>query len=369
SAVNAVMLRPLPFGNPSRLVSVWEENPDRGWYKNVVAPANYLDWSEQVDAFASAGGYTDWLTTVTLVGQGEPQVLNASIMTGNLLAVLGVRPLLGPGFTDADTWDAGPRTAMISYRVWQTYFRRDTGVVGRTLSLAGRPRQIVGVLPESFALPTATTDLWLPTRFGRDDRAAISFRRAHWLRVVARLKPGVSTTAANASLQTVVKRLQTEHPETNTRMGAGITPLHDFIVGDTRRPLLVLLAAAAVLLLIACANVGNLLLVNALGRGRHVSLRFALGATRLCVAEPAITESLVLSSVGGIAGFGLGWAGARALLAMQPSGMLPITDIPVDYRMLVFAVLVTTVSGIVFGMAPAVIATRQAPAQALNTGG
>jgi putative ABC transport system permease protein len=187
------------------------------------------------------------------------------------------------------------------------------------------------------------------------------------MRVVARIKPGVSHASANASLQTVVKRLQGEYPATNTRMGAGITPLHEWIVGDTKRPLIVLLAAATVLLLIACANVGNLLLVHALGRSRDVALRFALGASRSRVARQALTESLVLSFAGGVAGFALGWMGARALLAIQPTGMLPVTDIAIDYRVLAFATALVALSGIVFGMAPAVNATRQAPADVLNS--
>ena len=370
SAVNAVMLRDLPFTDADRLVQVWEENSDRGWYRNVVAPSNYLDWRERVQAFEGAAGYTDWLSNVTLLGRGEPQLLTATYVTGNFLSVLGVRPQLGRGFEAADDWDSGQRPAIISSRVWRTHFRADPSIIGKSMSLGGRvPWQIVGVMPDGFAFPTPTTDLWLPMLWGRTDPTHVSFRRAHWMRVVARLKPGISEESANASLQTVVKQLQGEYPQTNTRMGAGITPLHDWIVGDTRRPLIVLLLAATVLLLIACANVGNLLLVHALNRARDVSLRFALGATRVRVARQALTESLVLSATGGIAGFALGWIGARALLAMQPEGMLPVTEITLDYRILFFAIALTAVSGILFGMAPAVMATRQSPAQALNSGG
>jgi putative ABC transport system permease protein len=368
SAVNAVMLRELPFKQPDRLVLVWEENSDRGWYKNVVAPANYLDWREQVRAFDGTAGYTDYLTNVTLLGRGDPQILTASYVTGNFLSVLGVTPQKGRGFDVADDWDNGQRPALISSRVWRTHFRGDTAIVGKSMSFGGRvPWQIVGVMPDGFAFPTPTTDVWLPMLWGRNDPTQIFFRRAHWMRVVARLKPGVSEAGANASLQLVVKRLQAEYPQTNTRMGAGITPLHEWIVGDTKRPLIVLLAAAAILLLIACANVGNLLLVHALGRSRDVALRFALGATRARVARQALTESLVLSIAGGVAGFALGWVGARALLAMQPEGMLPVTDIAIDYRVLAFATALVAVSGIIFGMAPAVTATQQAPADVLNS--
>jgi putative ABC transport system permease protein len=370
SAVNAVMLRELPFKNAGRLVAVWEENPDRGWYKNVVAPANFIDWREQARGFAGMAAYTDYATTVTLLGVGEPTLLQSTNVSGNFLDVLGVRPRLGRGFESTDDFDGEQRPVMISSRLWRSTFRSDPDIVGKSMSLGGRkPWQIVGVLPEGFDFPSPGTDVWLPMLWGRDFQASVSFRRAHWLRVVARLKPGVDVASANASLQTVARRLQAQYPQTNTRMGAGITPLREWIVGDTRTPLLVLLTAAAVLLLIACANVGNLLLVHALSRSRDVALRFALGATRGRVARQALTESLVLSGVGGLAGFGLGWVGARALLAMQPAGLLPVSEIAIDYRVLAFAVAVTTISGLLFGFAPTLATTRQAPVEALNAGG
>ncbi len=370
SAVSAVMLRKLPFKEPDRLVQVWEENPVKGWHKNVVAPANYLDWSEQVQAFNGVAAYTDYQTNVTLLGRGEPRLLSAAYASGNFLSVLGVTPALGRGFDPGDTWDNGQRHAILSHRVWQTHFRGDSGILGQSVSFGGRrPWQVVGVLPRDFAFPSPNVEVLLPLLFDPADREQVFFRRAHWLRVVARLKPGVSIEAANASLQTVVKRLQSEYPQTNTRMGAGITPLHEWVVGNTKRPLVVLLSAAGILLLIACANVGNLLLVHALGRARDVSLRFVLGASRSRVARQALTQSLVLSAVGGLVGFALGWLGARTLLTIQPTGMLPVRDIPIDYRVLFFAFAITAASGIVFGMAPALMATRRSPVEALNSGG
>jgi putative ABC transport system permease protein len=368
SAVNAVMLRELPFKDSERLVAAWEQNPDRNWYKNVASPANYLDWRERVKSFDGLAAYTDYLSNVTLLGEGEPRLLSAAYTTGNFLDVLGVRPLIGRGFQRGDDWDNGQRPVILSHRVWQTQFRGDPNVIGKSVSFGGRlPWQIIGVMPPDFALPTPTTDVWKPVLWQKTFPSQVFFRRAHWLRVVGRLKPGVSMQAATVELETVAKQLETEFPATNQKMGAGITPLRDWIVGDTKRPLIVLLSAAAVLLLIACANVGNLLLVHALGRSRDVSLRFALGATRGRVARQALTESLVLSTIGGAAGFGIGWIGAGALLAMQPTGMLPVTDIALDYRVWLFAIGLTTLSGLLFGMAPALFATRLSPAEALNS--
>ena len=370
SAVNAVMLRELPFRDAARLVSVWEENPERGWYKNVAAPANMLDWRERVGAFESLAGYTDYLTNVTLLGQGEPRLLTSASITQNFTETLGVRLALGRGLDAGTDWQGGPRQVLISHRLWREQFRGDSSIIGRSISLGGSlPWQVAGVMPEGFALPSPTTDIWMPMLWSEQFRASAAFRRAHWLRTVARLKPGVSPAAANAELQTVVKQLQVEHPVLNSKMGAGITPIREWIVGDTRMPLLILLAAAGILLLIACVNVGNLLLVHSLGRSRDVSLRFALGATRARVARQALTESLVLSTIGGAAGFALAWVGARALLTLQPTGMLPVTDISLDHRVWLLALALTTLSGLVFGMAPALFATRQSPADALNSGG
>jgi putative ABC transport system permease protein len=370
SAMNAVVLRDLPFREPDRLVQAWEENADRNWHKNVVAPANFLDWREQVGAFASTAGYTDYQTTVTLLGRGEPQLLTAAYATENLLDVLGVRPQLGSGFPEGVDFENGLRPVIISGRLWRNQFGGDPAVIGQSVSFGdARPWQIVGVLPDDYAFPSPLIDVWMPMLWSAGYRNSVSFRRAHWLRVVARLQPGVTVESATAALQTVMRRLETQYPATNTHMGAGITPLHEWVVGNTRRPLVVLLSAAGVLLLIACANVGNLLLLHALRRARDVSLRIALGASRGRVARQALTESLVLSMAGGMLGFGIGWAGAQALLALQPPGMLPVHEIGLDLTVLAFAITVTTASGIAFGVAPAVMATRQAPAKALSAGG
>jgi putative ABC transport system permease protein len=370
SAVNEVMLRQLPFADAGRLVQVWEENPDRNWYKNWASPANFLDWRARVPAFEDAAAYFDFVGSVTVLGHGEPQLFSSTTVTGNFATVLGIRPVLGQGFTREHDFATGTApSVMISSRVWRSLYKGDRDVIGRTMTVGGNQLSIVGVMPDGYVLPNPNVDLFFPFRWTDAQQAQINFRRAHSLRVVARLKRGYDLRTANAELQTVAKQLEAEYPATNVRMGAGITPLREWIVGDTRTPLLVLLSAAAVLLLIACANVGNLLLVHALGRSRDVALRFALGATRERVARQALTESLVLSFAGGLAGATLGWIGAQALLAIQPEGMLPVNEISLDLRVLAFTTLLVTVSGVLFGVAPALIATKQSPAGALVAGG
>jgi putative ABC transport system permease protein len=371
SAVNAVILRPLPFTDPDRLAMIWEENPDKGWHQSVVAPANALDWREQVHAFEDLAMYngSNGRVTLTGAGAGEPVVAVDRRVTGNFFSVLGVRAQLGRMLRDDETWGGDQRVVVISDHLWRERFGADSGIVGRTIQLEGADFQVVGVTPPGFAFPDESVDLWLPTRWSMEDRARVWFRRAHWPRAVARLRPGVSLDRANAELQTVVRRLQQQYPETNTRMGGGMTPLHEFLVGDTRLPLLVLLSAVSLLLLIACANVGNLLLVQAAGREREAALRLALGAGRGRLVRQALAESLVLSALGGAAGLALGWWGTRILAALQPAGMLPVRDVSVSWSVLGYVLLMTTASGLLFGIAPALWSGRRAPVEVLNEGG
>ena len=368
SVLNAVVLRPLPFAAPDRLFMLWEENPERGWYKQVAAPANFLDWRERVPSFADVGAYGSFPSTFTF---GDVPRLGTSLaVTGNLFSVLGVAPEVGRTFRDEETWATGTtRVVILSHRMWREEFGARDDVVGRTLDSDGTQFEVVGVMPRSFVYPGLDVDLWVPFRWPETNRTAAFFRRAHWIRVVARLAPDASPARAESQLHEVARQLQSENPELNRAMGAGMTPLHEFLVGETRRPLLLLLAAVTALLLLACANVGNLLLVRAAEREREVAVRAALGAGRARLVRQAMTESLVLSGIGGIVGMAAGWWGTRVLSRLQPEGMLPVTDISVDLSVLAYVVVVTTVSGLLFGIAPALWNGRSAPADALRAGG
>ena len=370
SVVDTVLLRPLPYPEPDRLVELWEENPVKGWYKNVVAPANYLDWREQATAFEDVAALISGFSSLSLTGaDGEPRPIKAQETTANLFDVLGVAPLVGGVFPAAADWDEEARLTILSYGLWQRSFGGDPAVVGRTVQINRRAYQVVGVMPAGFAFPEASVDLWLPLRWSPDNREQVWFRRAHFLRVVARLAPGVTAAAAEAELGTIAARLEASYPETNTKMGAGLTPLHEWIVGDTRPAFLLLLGAVGLVLLIACANVVNLLLVQAGSRRREMAVRTALGAGRRRLTRQLLTENLMLGLAAGLLGVWLARWGVRALVALSPEDVPRLHEVALDARLLLTAVGVTLAATLIFGLAPAFAGSRLDVRASLHAGG
>jgi putative ABC transport system permease protein len=369
SAVNAVVLQPLPFPKADRLVVIGEDNPEKHWRMQLAAPANMLDWRDGVSDFADVMGYVNATLQTTLSGEDAPQVLNASMVTGNFFSTLGARAALGRTFTDDESWRSATRTVILSDRAWHQYFRGDTSIVGRTVTLDRQPALVVGIMPASFGFPFENVDVWRTVGWRRESVGTDGFRRPHWLRAVARLKDGATEAHANAQLQAVVDRLKHDYPATNRYMGASMQSLHGFLVGDTRVPLLVLLSSVAVLLLIACANVGNLLLVQAMGRQRETALRLAIGAERSRLLRQAMNESLVLSILGGALGLALGWIGTRAFVKLQPEGMLRVASFGIDHVVLLYVVGISVAAGVLFGIAPALWYARRDPSSSLNAGG
>ncbi len=371
SAVNGVILRPLPFPNADRLVMLWESNPEYHWDQQDAAPANVLDWKEQVAAFHDVAMYDDGKIPLTYQGTRGPVLVQGQVVTGNFFSVLGVRAIMGRTLRDAETWNRGEkiRAVTVSHRFWLNDLGGDSAAVGKTVTLNGQAYTVCGVLPADFTFISPDIDVWAAESWAPVARTWVYFRRAHWVRAVARLNPGVSYAQADAQLQTVVRRLQTKYPVTNRVMGAGLTPLHDFFIRDAERPLAMLLTAVALLLLIACANVGNLLLVRAFGRSHEIALRLALGAGRGRLVRQALTESLVLSGLGGAAGLALGWFGTRVLVAMQPAGLLPAAQVQMSWTVLAYVAGITIASGALFGIAPAVWSGRRMPGEAMKEGG
>jgi putative ABC transport system permease protein len=373
SAVRAVVLRPLPFAEPQRLYTLWESSPETGGEGQMVSPANYLDWKERVASFADVEAYgSPWQAPIT--GLDQPVALRTLPVTGGLFSMLGVRPMLGRGFTEAEswagaTWRAGETPLLLSADTWRNVFGGDASVIGASVTLNGGPARVVGVMPEGFAFPEEGVQLWVPFGWADEARGAAWFRRSHSVWPVARLADGATPDRAAAELHAVAAQLEREHPETNRPGGAGMSPLHDFLLGDTRTPLLVLLAAVGLLLLISCANVGNLLLVRASAHRRSLAVRAALGAGRGRLVRQTLTESVVLAALGGGAGIALGIAGTRLLERLQPAGLLRTTSFPVDGAVIAFAVATAAGAAIVFGTFPAFVARRAGPGEALREAG
>jgi len=369
SATNAFLFRPLPFGDADRLVMLYETNPEFGWTDATAAPANALDWRDQVDAFEDVALYSPFVNQVTYVKEGEPELLGVVSVTGNFFSVLDVRPELGRGFLWDETWDGNDDVVVLGHAFWVSHFGAAPDVVGKTLTFGNTTVEIVGVMPEGFDFPNPDADMWSPWGWDPANRQAAWFRRAHWVSPVARLKPGVTPERADAELQAVVERLQRDFPETNRVMGAGFTPLRDFLVRGVRRPLGVLLGAVALLLLLACTNVANLMLVRASDRTREVALRFAMGARGRRILRQMLTEGLLLALLGGAVGLALGWVGVRAIATQQPIGIRGATALALDGRVVLFTVGVAVLSGLLFGIAPALRSARGDLQGALKEGG
>ena len=370
SAVNAFFFRPLPFADASRLVMLYETNPEFGWTDAVAAPANALDWREQVDAFADVAMYNEsFVNRVPYVEDGEPVLFGTSAVSGNFFDVLGARAALGRTFTWDETWEGRDDVVVLSHDLWTTHFGADPGIVGRTLPFGARSVAVVGVMPAGFRFPNHDTQLWYPWGWAPENRQAVFFRRAHWARPIARLAPGVTHAEANAQFQAVVRRLQADYPQTNKVMGAGMMPLRTFLIRDVRKPLMILLVAVGLLLVLACANVANLALVRAAERSHETALRHALGAGPLRMARQVLTESLVLAVLGGLLGLGLGWAGVRAVAGLTPLGIEGATSLALDARVIGFALAVSAASGLVFGLVPALRHPGPGLHRALTEGG
>ncbi len=369
SAANAFLFRPLPFADEDRLAFVYETNPEFGWTDETAAPANALDWREQVAAFEDLALYSEWVTRVTHVADGEPELLGLNNVTGNFFDVLGARAELGRTFRWEETWDGDDDVVVLSHATWVSRFGADPEVVGRTIDIGGTTVEVVGVMPEGFVFPNDRVDLWSPFGWPTENRQAVWFRRAHWLRPVVRLAPGASLAEADAQLQVVVSRLSEEYPETNRVMGAGLAPMRDFMIRDVRTPLLILVGAVALLLVLACTNVANLMLVRGAERSREVGLRTALGAGRARVMALLLAESAVLSTLGGAAGLGLGWLGVRAMQGMTRLGIQGATGVALDHRVVLFVLAAAVASGTLFGLGPALRTSGAGPADALKEGG
>ncbi len=363
SVVNAVLLKPLPFPAPEELVAMGSvdlsetASPPRLY--SLCFP-DFADFREQNRSFSSMAVYRD--RTVALVDEKGAQSVRGEKVSGEFFDVLGVKPILGRGFTRADEQAGGGPGGLkvvLGYGFWQSHFNRADDVIGRVLMLDGRPNTVIGVMPEGFQFPIQTDPLELYTTIAEDastpdgSTPKTQQRGDHWVQGIARVKTGVPLAQANAELRTIASALEKKYPETNTKGSAGSQPLRDEMVGDVRTALYVLFGAVACLLLIANANVANLMLARASVRGKEIALRAALGASRGRIIRQLLTESVLLAGLGGLLGLLIAQWGTEALVVAVPQNIPRVSAIQLDGLVLGFTLLLSLGTGIVFGLVPA----------------
>jgi predicted permease len=369
SIVYAMLLKPLPYSQPEQLLTLFEAQPQAGVKATGWSYANFAEVREQNRIFSDMAGSQQH--QLTLTGRGEPSVVSTSVVTPELFSVFGQRPLMGRAFYPEDGKPGAPAAVILSENLWRGSFGADPNVIGTSINLDKRSFTIVGVMPAVFRFPilTESQQLWIPLVQDPLFGSWMERRGGHWLRVTGRLKPGVSTTQVQAELDEIGARLAKEFPAENDGWSIRFMPLKQLIVGDVKSALLVLLGAVGLVLLIACANIANLLLTRATSRAREIAVRSALGAGRSRIVRQLLSETLVLGMLGGLAGIALAYAGVYGLTSLMPRDVPQVNAIRVDNFVLGFALLLSGVASGAFGLAPALFAANSNLQSSLREGG
>jgi putative ABC transport system permease protein len=373
SVVDAVLLRPLPYKDPDRVVMVYNVVPKWQGVRINPSPADSLDWKAQNQVFSEMT-ILDWDFDPALSEGGEPVKVPGLRVSANFFSVFGVSPLLGRAFLPGEDEPGRDHVAVLSYGLWRTRFEANSSVIGKVIKLDDEGYTVVGVMPAEFAFRNniSNTDwskdvaLWAPNPFKVTPK---TLRRYNWMAVIARLRPAVSLAQAQANMDAIADGLRRTYPDTNKDYYVKVQPLQEDLVREVQKPLVLLLAAVGLTLLIACVNVANLLLARATGRQKEIGIRVAIGASRARLIRQLLTESTLLSLVAGIGGVFLAWWGSRALVALSPSSLPRAETIHVDYRVLAFTLSISLFTGILFGMAPAIASSKTDLNQSLKEAG
>ena len=366
TVINAVLLRPLPFAQPEQLLWLggWSGNDK----EQGVTPADFLDYREQSQSFSQLAASVSDGIAMNLSGGGEPEQLKGGYVTANYLDLFGVKPALGRTFVTEEGLEGGERVVVLSHSLWSRRYGADPAIINQKITLDKRSFTVIGVMPPQFQYPTGV-ELWQPFSFPASTQSPFRSREFHFLRPVARLKPGVNRAQAQAEVETIARRLQSLYPKTNANQSLFLMPLQERLVGNVRLTLLTLLGAVGFVLLIACANVANLLLARSASRQKEIALRAALGASRGRVVRQLLTESLALALLGGLVGALLATWGVGLLVTLSSAYLPRADEIHINSPVFGFTLAVALLTGLLFGLAPALQSSRLNLTEALKEGG
>src|SRR5436853_322857 len=371
SVVNAVLLRPLPFPEPQRLVSVWETNLQRGESRSSCSYPNFADWRDQNHVFEKISAF--YQNDFILTGEQEPARLRGATVSTDLFSLLGVQPMLGREFVPEEEQPGNrSRAAILSYDLWRTRFGASPDILNRTITVNGYSYAVAGVMPAGFKFPVQNEPVEIWTTFAADsagDKPATQQRGAHFINVIARLAQGVSLDQAQAELNTIAARLETQYPDQNSHHGVRLISSLEDLVTDIKPALLMLLFAVGGVLLIACTNVANLLLARATTRHKEIAIRAAIGATRIRIVRQLLTESVILAVAGGVLGLLLAIWGTDLLVTLAKDDIPRSAGIGLDLKVLAFTLIVSLLTGLLFGVVPAFQSARPDLTDALKAGG
>src|SRR6185437_2883901 len=362
SVINAVLLRPLPYPNAEQLVKIWETEPQLD--NAPVAPADFLDWRQQSQSFEQLAAYRS--QTFNFTGGQEPERVRGARVSANFFSLLGIQLTLGRSFSEDEDQQGRNQVLVLSDELWRRRFGSNPNIVGTSVLVNDRSYTVIGVTPSGATFPTKLAEMWTPNAFNEAEKKT---RRTHYLSALGRLRPNVTVAQAQAEMTRIASGLEQQYPASNSKVGVKVIPLKEEVVGNVQPLLLILLVTVICVLLIACGNVANLLLARAVTRQKEIAIRNALGAGRARIVQQMLTESVLLSLAGGALGLLVAWLGIYLLVMLKPANISRLTEIQLDARALGFTLVLSLLTGLLFGIFPALHASTPNLNETLKEGG